>query len=101
LFFLLLLLGSGEAAPLPQAGAGEASAAEVSFSFVTLSACSLVVLVVLIVNCVSCCKEPEINFKEFEDNFDEIDFTPPAEDTPSVQSPAEVFTLTVPNITLP
>ncbi|KAL0605387.1 Serine/threonine-protein kinase LMTK2 [Plecturocebus cupreus] len=40
--------------------------------------------------------------KEFEDNFDdEIDFTPPAEDTPSVQSPAEVFTLSVPNISLP
>lgn len=31
----------------------------------------------------------------------EIDFTPPAEDTPSVQSPAEVFTLSVPNISLP
>lgn len=41
-------------------------------------------------------------FQEFEDNFDdEIDFTPPAEDTPSVQSPAEVFTLSVPNISLP
>lgn len=41
-------------------------------------------------------------FQEFEDNFDdEIDFTPPAEDTPSVQSPAEVFTLSVPNIALP
>lgn len=40
--------------------------------------------------------------QEFEDNFDdEIDFTPPAEDTPSVQSPAEVFTLSVPNIALP
>lgn len=40
--------------------------------------------------------------QEFEDNFDdEIDFTPPAEDTPSVQSPAEVFTLSVPNISLP
>ncbi|XP_061455164.1 serine/threonine-protein kinase LMTK2 isoform X2 [Rhineura floridana] len=39
---------------------------------------------------------------EFEDNFDEeIDFTPPAEDTPSVQSPAEVFTLTVPTVSLP
>ncbi|XP_006150240.1 serine/threonine-protein kinase LMTK2 [Tupaia chinensis] len=60
------------------------------------------VLIVLIANCVSCCKDPEIDFKEFEDNFDdEIDFTPPAEDTPSVQSPAEVFTLSVPNISLP
>ncbi|XP_044289086.1 serine/threonine-protein kinase LMTK2 isoform X2 [Varanus komodoensis] len=67
-----------------------------------LSACSLVVLVLLLVNCVSCCKDQEINFKEFEDNFDdEIDFTPPAEDTPSVQSPAEVFTLTVPSVSLP
>uniref|UniRef100_A0A452TV62 Lemur tyrosine kinase 2 n=1 Tax=Ursus maritimus TaxID=29073 RepID=A0A452TV62_URSMA len=80
---------------------GEAPAAEVS-SFVILSVCSLLVLIVLIANCVSCCKDPEIDFKEFEDNFDdEIDFTPPAEDTPSVQSPAEVFTLSVPNISLP
>ncbi|KAL8175519.1 UNVERIFIED_CONTAM: hypothetical protein K2H54_027135 [Gekko kuhli] len=39
---------------------------------------------------------------EFEDNFDdEIDFTPPAEDTPSVQSPAEVFVLSVPSVSLP
>ncbi|XP_006889693.1 PREDICTED: serine/threonine-protein kinase LMTK2 [Elephantulus edwardii] len=101
---LLLLLGAGSAgaAPLPQTGAGEAPAAEVSLSFVILSLCSLMLLIVLIANCVSCCKEPEIDFKEFEDNFDdEIDFTPPAEDTPSVQSPAEVFTLSVPNISLP
>ncbi|NXY45868.1 LMTK2 kinase, partial [Ceuthmochares aereus] len=76
--------------------------AEVSSSFVILSVCTLVVLVILLANCVSCCKDPEIDFKEFEDNFDDdIDFTPPAEDTPSVQSPAEVFTLSVPNITLP
>ncbi|XP_065268492.1 serine/threonine-protein kinase LMTK2 [Emys orbicularis] len=102
LFLLLLLLGGGEAAPLPQTGAGEIAAAEVSSSFVALAACSLVVLVILLVNCVSCCKDPEIDFKEFEDNFDdEIDFTPPAEDTPSVQSPAEVFTLSVPTIALP
>ncbi|KAG8513674.1 LOW QUALITY PROTEIN: Serine/threonine-protein kinase LMTK2, partial [Galemys pyrenaicus] len=80
----------------------EASTAEVSSFFVILSLCSLLLLVVLIANCVSCCKDPEIDFKEFEDNFDdEIDFTPPAEDTPSVQSPAEVFTLSVPNISLP
>lgn len=40
--------------------------------------------------------------QEFEDNFDdELDFTPPAEDTPSVQSPAEVFTLSVPSVALP
>ncbi|NXP02537.1 LMTK2 kinase, partial [Thinocorus orbignyianus] len=76
--------------------------AEVSSSFVILSLSTLVVLVVLLANCVSCCKDPEIDFKEFEDNFDdEIDFTPPAEDTPSVQSPAEVFTVSVPNITVP
>ncbi|KAM6155132.1 serine/threonine-protein kinase LMTK2 [Rhynchocyon petersi] len=104
LLLLLLLLGAGSigAAPLPQTGAGEAPAAEVSLSFVILTVCSLMLLIVLIANCVSCCKEPEIDFKEFEDNFDdEIDFTPPAEDTPSVQSPAEVFTLSVPNISLP
>ncbi|XP_062463989.1 serine/threonine-protein kinase LMTK2 isoform X1 [Pezoporus occidentalis] len=99
---LSLLLGSGGAAPLPPAGAGEGATAEVSSSFVILSICALVVLVTLLANCASCCKDPEIDFKEFEDNFDdEIDFTPPAEDTPSVQSPAEVFTLSVPNIALP
>ncbi|KFO92805.1 Serine/threonine-protein kinase LMTK2, partial [Buceros rhinoceros silvestris] len=81
---------------------GEGATAEVSSSFVILSICALVVLVILLANCVSCCKDPEIDFKEFEDNFDdEIDFTPPAEDTPSVQSPAEVFTLSVPSIALP
>ncbi|XP_037363025.1 serine/threonine-protein kinase LMTK2 isoform X2 [Talpa occidentalis] len=96
----LLTAGGARAAPLPQTGV--APAAEVSSSFVILSLCSLLLLVVLIANCVSCCKDPEIDFKEFEDNFDdEIDFTPPAEDTPSVQSPAEVFTLSVPNISLP
>ncbi|XP_074866651.1 serine/threonine-protein kinase LMTK2 [Carettochelys insculpta] len=101
LFFILLLLEGGEAGPLPQTGAGERAATEVSSSLVALAACSLVVLVILLVNCVSCCKDPEIDFKEFEDNFDdEIDFTPPAEDTP-VQSPAEVFTLSVPTIALP
>ncbi|XP_004459775.2 serine/threonine-protein kinase LMTK2 [Dasypus novemcinctus] len=99
---LLLAAGGARAAPLPQTGAGEAPAAEVSLSFVILSVCSLMIFIVLIANCVSCCKDPEIDFKEFEDNFDdEIDFTPPAEDTPSVQSPAEVFTLSVPNISLP
>lgn len=104
LLLLLLLLASGSAgaAPLPQTGAGESPAAEVSSLFVILSVCSFIVLIVLIANCVSCCKDPEIDFKEFEDNFDdEIDFTPPAEDTPSVQSPAEVFTLSVPNVSLP
>ncbi|XP_017822246.1 serine/threonine-protein kinase LMTK2 isoform X1 [Callithrix jacchus] len=103
LLLLLLVAGNAGAAPLPQTGAGEAPpAAEVASSFVILCVCSLIILIVLIANCVSCCKDPEIDFKEFEDNFDdEIDFTPPAEDTPSVQSPAEVFTLSVPNISLP
>ncbi|KAM5130627.1 serine/threonine-protein kinase LMTK2 isoform 2-T2 [Callospermophilus lateralis] len=100
LLLLLLAAGSAGAAPLPQTG--EAPTTEVPVSFVILSVCSLMILIVLIANCVSCCKDPEIDFKEFEDNFDdEIDFTPPAEDTPSVQSPAEVFTLSVPNISLP
>lgn len=40
--------------------------------------------------------------QEFEDHFDdEIDFTPPAEDTPSMQSPAEVYTLAVSPVPLP
>uniref|UniRef100_A0A665VYU5 Lemur tyrosine kinase 2 n=1 Tax=Echeneis naucrates TaxID=173247 RepID=A0A665VYU5_ECHNA len=67
-----------------------------------VSLTALVALVVLLVNCVNCCKEREINFKEFEDHFDdEIDFTPPAEDTPSMQSPAEVYTLAVSPVALP
>lgn len=101
---LLLLVASGAgAAPLgPAAGAGEVPAVEVSPFSVVLSLCSFLLLIAAIANCASCCKDPEIDFKEFEDNFDdEIDFTPPAEDTPSVQSPAEVFTLSVPNIALP
>lgn len=99
---LLLAAGGARAAPLPHTGAGESPAAEVPSSFVILSVCSFIILIVLIANCVSCCKDPEIDFKEFEDNFDdEIDFTPPAEDTPSIQSPAEVFTLSVPNVSLP
>ncbi|XP_067912682.1 serine/threonine-protein kinase LMTK2 isoform X2 [Heterodontus francisci] len=82
-------------------GAGEATV-EVSSSLLILSGCSLLVLIILLVNCASCCKEPEINFKEFEDdNLDEEnDFIPPAEDTPSPPAPAEVYTLTVPNIVL-
>ncbi|XP_054424853.1 serine/threonine-protein kinase LMTK2 isoform X2 [Pteronotus mesoamericanus] len=100
LLLLLLAAGSARAMPLPQTG--ESPAAEVSSSFVILSVCTFIILIVLIANCVSCCKDPEIDFKEFEDNFDdEIDFTPPAEDTPSVQSPAEVFTLSVPSVSLP
>lgn len=67
-----------------------------------VSVCALVALVLALFNCVNCCKEREINFKEFEDNFeDEIDFTPPAEDTPSMQSPAEVYTLAVPPVAMP
>ncbi|KAL3053849.1 hypothetical protein OYC64_006223 [Pagothenia borchgrevinki] len=67
-----------------------------------VSLTALVALVVLLVNCVTCCKEREINFKEFEDHFeDEIDFTPPAEDTPSMHSPAEVYTLAVSPVALP
>ncbi|XP_039980203.1 serine/threonine-protein kinase LMTK2 [Xiphias gladius] len=67
-----------------------------------VSLTALVALVVLLVNCVTCCKEREINFKEFEDHFDdEIDFTPPAEDTPSMQYPAEVYTLAVSPVALP
>ncbi|KAG7267622.1 hypothetical protein CRUP_027825 [Coryphaenoides rupestris] len=63
----------------------------------------LLALTVLLVNCVTCCKERAVNFKEFEDHFDhdEIDFTPPAEDTPSMQSPVEVYTLAVPPVALP
>ncbi|XP_015250297.1 PREDICTED: serine/threonine-protein kinase LMTK2 [Cyprinodon variegatus] len=68
----------------------------------TVSLIVLVALVVVLVNCLTCCKEREINFKEFEDHFDdEIDFTPPAEDTPSMQSPAEVYTLAVSPVPLP
>uniref|UniRef100_H3D322 Lemur tyrosine kinase 2 n=1 Tax=Tetraodon nigroviridis TaxID=99883 RepID=H3D322_TETNG len=67
-----------------------------------VSLTALVAFAVLLVNCVTCCKEREINFKEFEDHFDdEIDFTPPAEDTPSMQSPAEVYTLAVSPVALP
>ncbi|XP_053782007.1 serine/threonine-protein kinase LMTK2 isoform X1 [Desmodus rotundus] len=102
LLLLVLAAGSAGATPLPRTGAGESPAAEVSSPFVILSVCTFIILIVLVANCVSCCKDPEIDFKEFEDNFDdEIDFTPPAEDTPSVQSPAEVFTLSVPSVSLP
>ncbi|KAJ1096833.1 hypothetical protein NDU88_001964 [Pleurodeles waltl] len=99
---LLLIMGSVGAVPLPQAGAGETSNHEVSLYFVALSVGTFVMLLVVLVNCLSCCKEPEINFKEFGDHFDdEIEFTPPAEDTPSTQSPAEVFTLSVPTVSFP
>ncbi|XP_008286256.1 serine/threonine-protein kinase LMTK2 [Stegastes partitus] len=85
----------------PGASAGDAVSVSLYLSLV-VSLAVLVALVVLLVNCVTCCKEREINFKEFEDHFDdEIDFTPPAEDTPSMQSPAEVYTLAVSPVALP
>ncbi|XP_070704111.1 serine/threonine-protein kinase LMTK2 [Pempheris klunzingeri] len=111
----VLLLASGiflsafwlsEGAPLlyphkSDGGTGDTLSVSVYLSLV-VSLTALVALVVLLVNCVTCCKEREINFKEFEDHFDdEIDFTPPAEDTPSMQSPAEVYTLAVSPVALP
>ncbi|KAM9844272.1 serine/threonine-protein kinase LMTK2 [Aulostomus maculatus] len=82
-------------------GMGETLSASLYLSL-AVSLTALVALVVLLVNCMTCCKEREINFKEFEDHFDdEIDFTPPAEDTPSMQSPAEVYTLAVSPVALP
>ncbi|XP_018420833.1 PREDICTED: serine/threonine-protein kinase LMTK2 [Nanorana parkeri] len=93
-----LALGYVQAAPLPGT---EVASSQVPLFPVLLSVCSFIALVVLLVSCISCCKENEIDFKEFEDHFDdEIEFTPPAEDTPSNQSPADVFTLSVPTISL-
>ncbi|XP_071329913.1 serine/threonine-protein kinase LMTK2 isoform X2 [Trachinotus anak] len=111
----VLLLASGiflsavwlsECAPLQyphKSGGSTWDPASVSlYLSLVVSLTALVALVVLLVNCVTCCKEREINFKEFEDHFDdEIDFTPPAEDTPSMQSPAEVYTLAVSPVALP
>ncbi|KAM9304845.1 serine/threonine-protein kinase LMTK2 [Gastrophryne carolinensis] len=97
---LLLALSAVRAAPLPDTGA-DAASSDVPLFPVLLSVCSFIALVVLLVSCISCCKDTEIDFKEFEDHFDdEIEFTPPAEDTPSNQSPADVFTLSVPTISL-
>lgn len=90
-----------EGAPLPSSDTAGEPGGEVSLSLVA-SLTALVAMLVLLANCMTCCKERQINFKEFEDNFeDEIDFTPPAEDTPSMQSPAEVYTLAVPPVALP
>ncbi|XP_033887391.3 serine/threonine-protein kinase LMTK2 isoform X2 [Acipenser ruthenus] len=108
-FFVLLMIGflhwallTVEGAPLPESGVGVAAAGEVPISSLALSVSGLLLLIILVANCVSCCKEQEIDFKEFEDHFeDEIDFTPPAEDTPSIQSHAEVYTLAVPPVLLP
>ncbi|XP_038555435.1 serine/threonine-protein kinase LMTK2 [Micropterus salmoides] len=110
----VLLLASGvflsafwlsEGAPLlyPHKSGGSTGDTSVPlYLSLLVSLTALVSLVVLLVNCVTCCKEREINFKEFEDHFDdEIDFTPPAEDTPSMQSPAEVYTLAVSPVALP
>ncbi|XP_059203483.1 serine/threonine-protein kinase LMTK2 [Centropristis striata] len=94
-----------EGAPLHYHTPGESTGDSLSVSLylsLVVSLTALVALVVLLVNCVTCCKEREINFKEFEDHFDdELDFTPPAEDTPSMQSPAEVYTLAVSPVALP
>lgn len=91
-----------QAAPVSYEHSG-ASAGDLSLSVsLLLSLAALLALVLVLLNCVSCCKEQEINFKEFDDHFeDEVDFTPPAEDTPSMQSPAEVYTLAVPPVPLP
>ncbi|XP_034047265.1 serine/threonine-protein kinase LMTK2 [Thalassophryne amazonica] len=101
-----LFLSACEAAPVhdphrPGGNRKETLSASL-YPSLLVSVTALVVLVVLVVNCVTCCKEREINFKEFEDHFDdEIDFTPPAEDTPSMQSPAEVYTVAVSPVALP
>lgn len=50
--------------------AGEAPVVEVPSLFVILSVCSLMALIVLIANCVSCCKDPEIDFKVSTDGMD-------------------------------
>lgn len=92
-----------QAAPVSKTLAEAAGYVDFSLTVpLLLSLAVLVALVVLLLNCASCCKEQEINFKEFDDHFeDEVDFTPPAEDTPSMQSPAEVYTLAVPPVPLP
>uniref|UniRef100_A0A1A7WGW7 non-specific serine/threonine protein kinase n=1 Tax=Iconisemion striatum TaxID=60296 RepID=A0A1A7WGW7_9TELE len=95
-----------EAAPLQylhKSGGSTADSWSISlYLSLVVSLMVLVVLVVVLVNCVTCCKEREIDFKEFEDHFDdEIDFTPPAEDTPSIHPPAEVYTLDVSPVPLP
>ncbi|XP_023665051.2 serine/threonine-protein kinase LMTK2-like isoform X1 [Paramormyrops kingsleyae] len=91
-----------EGAPLPRSYA-EATAGELCL-VVSLSFCVLAALVVLLVNCVTCCERRGIDFKEFEDNFDdELDFTPPpaAAGNPSTHPSSEVYTLAVPPISLP
>lgn len=48
--------------PFLLAGAGQGAAAEVALSSVILYLCTLVALVMLLANSVSCCKYPEIDF---------------------------------------
>ncbi|XP_077590083.1 serine/threonine-protein kinase LMTK2 [Stigmatopora nigra] len=91
-----------QGAPLRDQHTSDRGTRDVFYVSLSFSVTALVALVVLLVNCVTCCKQREIDFKEFEDHFDdEIDFTPPAEDTPSMQSPAEVYTLAVSPVALP
>ncbi|XP_028824425.1 serine/threonine-protein kinase LMTK2 [Denticeps clupeoides] len=103
LYCLLRAAGPGQAAPLPSSAADVGADLSLSLGMaVGISVGVFLALVVLLLNCVTCCKEQEINFKEFEDNFeDEVDFTPPAEDTPSMLSPAEVYTVAVTHVALP
>ncbi|KAJ8253912.1 hypothetical protein COCON_G00205240 [Conger conger] len=107
---LYLLLATGilqlalvvEGAPLPSDTGFAAEGLPVLGLSLAVSVATLVALLVLLLNCTSCCKERDINFEEFDDNFpDEVDFTPPAEDTPSLQPNTEVYTLAVPPLALP
>ncbi|XP_061604727.1 serine/threonine-protein kinase LMTK2 isoform X2 [Phyllopteryx taeniolatus] len=99
---LLWVCWPAEGAPFQDRHSTDSNVGDPFYVSLCLSLAALVTLVVLLVNCVSCCKEREINFKEFEDHFDdELDFTPPAVDTPSMQSPAEVYTLAVSPVALP
>ncbi|XP_061701769.1 serine/threonine-protein kinase LMTK2 [Syngnathoides biaculeatus] len=105
LLFKAILLWAccpAEGAPFQDRHSTDSNMGDPFYLSLCLSLTALVTLVVLLMNCVSCCKGREINFKEFEDHFDEeIDFTPPAVDTPSIQSPAEVYTLAVSPVALP
>ncbi|XP_064170873.1 serine/threonine-protein kinase LMTK2-like isoform X1 [Anguilla rostrata] len=110
-FYLLLAVGIPqlalvtlvEGAPLPSdAGFTAEERLPLLGLSLAVSVASLLALLLLLLNCTSCCKEQDINFEEFDDNFpDEVDFTPPAEDTPSLQPNTEVYTLAVPPLALP
>ncbi|KAG5832185.1 hypothetical protein ANANG_G00288420 [Anguilla anguilla] len=110
-FYLLLAVGIPqlalvtlvEGAPLPSdAGSTAEERLPLLGLSLAVSVASLLALLLLLLNCTSCCKEQDINFEEFDDNFpDEVDFTPPAEDTPSLQPNTEVYTLAVPPLALP